>query len=347
MPLVIAIAAVSVVLLAAGAWFFLDRAGITLADIFKTGPAAEESALAGDEMSKKEVKDFLIEADGKKNSIRYEMKEDIIGRCDNRAVFRISGDYADFQNAARLLKPYFTAEMAAVELYKINLCVLGDEVGALQEGSGYIPVTDRSEFTLLEDEPALKRVQVRSKDEQGREGLVEYTLEKGPEGRWLITGSSADGPGERIKYIVGWQVRASSYLSETFQGKKLNHYPERAFDSRMETAWVEGAKGDGTGEQISLRSDTGRAVSGIELVNGYAKSKETYYNNNRVKKILVELSDGSSFTGELVDNSQELQAVDFGREVKTSSLTITLLEVYPGDKYKDTCISEIKIYQRF
>lgn len=347
MPLVIAIAAVSVVLLAAGAWFFLDRAGLTLADIFKTGPAAEESALAGDEMSKKEVKDFLIEADGKKNSIRYEMKEDIIGRCDNRAVFRISGDYADFQNAARLLEPYFTAEMAAVELYKINLCVLGDEVGALQEGSGYIPVTDRSEFTLLEDEPALKRVQVRSKDEQGREGLVEYTLEKGPEGRWLITGSSADGPGERIKYIVGWQVRASSYLSETFQGKKLNHYPERAFDSRMETAWVEGAKGDGTGEQISLRSDTGRAVSGIELVNGYAKSKETYYNNNRVKKILVELSDGSSFTGELVDNSQELQAVDFGREVKTSSLTITLLEVYPGDKYKDTCISEIKIYQRF
>ena len=36
--------------------------------------------------------------------------------------------------------------------------------------------------------------------------------------------------------------------------------------------------------------------------------------------------------------------ISFGKEIETSYIKITILEVHPGTKYEDTCISEIIPY---
>ena len=39
-----------------------------------------------------------------------------------------------------------------------------------------------------------------------------------------------------------------------------------------------------------------------------------------------------------------MQTLDFGGNITTSSITITILSVYPGSAYNDLCISEIELF---
>jgi len=316
-------------------------------DIFQEKPEQpRESPPMDGENIKEEIKDLLIEADRLKYSIGYSIEEKIIGKCNNSEVFKISGNCTDTQSIIKVFDPFFTPEMAEFELYKINLCPIGNEVGALLEETHTITVTDRSEFTFLEQKPNLIRVQVHSPDVTGNPDMIEYTLEKDQNGPWIITGSSAESGGKKIKYITDWHFEASSVFSEIVGGQNVTYHPANAFDFKRETAWVEGNPGDGIGEWIAAQSEQEQFLSGIELVNGFAKSKETYYNNNRVKRILIEFSDGTEITENLEDDLLELQSIDFGHEVKTTSLKTTIMEVYPGNKYRDTCISEIRFFIR-
>ena len=46
----------------------------------------------------------------------------------------------------------------------------------------------------------------------------------------------------------------------------------------------------------------------------------------------------------LEDGIFDYQIIDFEKVIDVKNIIITILEVYPGNKYNDTCISEIKIY---
>ena len=156
-----------------------------------------------------------------------------------------------------------------------------------------------------------------------------------------------------------------------------NYVPENVLDGDISTVWVENEEGynedekndsydedpypgEGLGEWITIYSveevdlnsvSTIRQfyylkpmkLSGIRLINGYAKSKEIYAANNRVKKAEVILHDGTSFVFDLKDNTMGFQTLDFCREVTTKSITIKILDVYKGNKFNDTCISEIEL----
>lgn len=333
-----------IAVLAAGAFFFLKDGKLNLPGVFNNEAEQADSPVTA-ELSAEDIRDFLIKADRLKLAIEYEIEDDIIGRCDSMEVRKISGIYAEFDQVVRLLESCFSPEMAAVELRKINLCALGAEVGAVAGEQEAAPVTEQSEFFILEDMPDLKQVEVRSGP--GGEEIITYTLEKRENGSWIITGSSAAGWTKKVKYVGGWQFEASSIFAEVVQGQKVVYNPERAFDFNRETAWVEGVSGDGIGEWIAVQSEHEQPLSGIEILNGFAKSRQTYFNNNRVKKILIEFSDGTSINAELEDGSDmELQVIEFGREIITGSLKLTVLDIYPGEKYKDTCISEIRVFQR-
>ena len=48
-----------------------------------------------------------------------------------------------------------------------------------------------------------------------------------------------------------------------------------------------------------------------------------------------------------LNDSMDVQTISFGENfnnVKITSITITILSVYSGTKYNDTCISEIQLY---
>lgn len=138
-----------------------------------------------------------------------------------------------------------------------------------------------------------------------------------------------------------WRATVSSVLHDD---GSINYKPQNVLDSELKTSWVEGVDGSGIGEWIQLETDNEQGVSGFNIINGYASSKEFYYKNNRVKKIRIELSDGTLIEKSLEDNVIELQTVDFGRKVLCNSIKITILDTYNGEKYDDTCIAEIKLF---
>lgn len=136
-------------------------------------------------------------------------------------------------------------------------------------------------------------------------------------------------------------VTATSYLKEPQYG--FVHSPSNVIDESLSNAWVENAPGQGVEESITLYLDGTYKVSGFTINAGYQKSSSTFKNNSRPDKLLVTFSDGSSVDVFLEDvNSQ--QKVTFSSAVETSSVTFTIMSVYPGSKYQDTAISEISLF---
>jgi len=175
-------------------------------------------------------------------------------------------------------------------------------------------------------------------------------------------------------------VQASSELPH----KAHAYSAGMAIDHQSNTAWVEGAEGQGIGEWLSFVfqspfSDTAQLFTeesaldnsqdapgdafvwrprpvGLMIIPGYAKSPERFLQNGRPKTVLAEMS---YFDGQGVEHTsryrlhlEDMQRpqifefdnfsddfVIFGR----CSLKLTIMEVYPGELYEDTCISEVRL----
>ena len=66
--------------------------------------------------------------------------------------------------------------------------------------------------------------------------------------------------------------------------------------------------------------------------------------NGRVKKVLITASNGEEKTVILSDKFEE-QSIPVSFSQSFTWLKLTILEVYPGLKYKDTCISSVTFEQ--
>ena len=142
-------------------------------------------------------------------------------------------------------------------------------------------------------------------------------------------------------------IKATSRLAP--QGN--NNYDEKnLYDYNHLTPWVEGVKGYGIGEKATLTlEDVTAGFRGISIVNGYSKSKVAWKNNSRVKKLKVSYDGRPMFILNLKDQMGE-QHFDFDNVlnedddelVRTFTVTIEILDVYKGDKYDDTAISEVE-----
>ena len=102
-----------------------------------------------------------------------------------------------------------------------------------------------------------------------------------------------------------------------------------------------------------LSADSEQYVSGISVLNGFVKYSTgykywLYYRNNRPKDITISFSDGTSIETTLQDifdqDNYHYQRIDFDSVKFTAYIKITVNSVYPGDKWNDTCISEIQVY---
>ncbi|MDO3675717.1 NADase-type glycan-binding domain-containing protein [Paenibacillus ehimensis] len=138
------------------------------------------------------------------------------------------------------------------------------------------------------------------------------------------------------KSIPVKRVTASSTLPDE---NKISYNANQLTDGNTKTGWCEGTKGDGIGETVTLDFGTLQEVSGIDLINGLAQSLHTFKANNRVKSLKAEFSDGSS---EVLDAS--FIQMNFSKKIKTSFIKLTILEVEKGDKYSDTCMSEVRVF---
>jgi hypothetical protein len=132
-------------------------------------------------------------------------------------------------------------------------------------------------------------------------------------------------------------------VSSVLKSQQGNYYgPDSAFDGNSNTAWVEGSSGQGIGAFMVLEFDSPRTVSKLTIRNGYAKNGDIYGKNSRVKDIDIRFSDGSSQEARLSDISGA-QTITFDRPVRAKWVQIEIRSVYPGWKYSDTAINEVRV----
>lgn len=151
---------------------------------------------------------------------------------------------------------------------------------------------------------------------------------------------------------------ASSHLIES--GHDTSQYDvHKLWGGNLEDAWCEGAPGSGIGEWVyfdlthlegprevypasSVAYQKGiNELWRILIVNGFAASPEIYYANNRLKRVRVEMSTGRSIILDFRDSVLAYQKFRLDREQATW-LKITILEVYRGSNFDDTCIGDVK-----
>lgn len=116
-------------------------------------------------------------------------------------------------------------------------------------------------------------------------------------------------------------------------------------DGLSDTAWNEGAPGDGAGEWIRFSASAPQRVSAVRIMGGFPKlykdGSDVYPKNPRPKEITVSYNGGAQ-TFTMQDLRGEFQTLTLAKPADTTEITITIDSVYPGTKYSDCCIAEVE-----
>ena len=115
-------------------------------------------------------------------------------------------------------------------------------------------------------------------------------------------------------------------------------------DGDVTTPWQEGANGAGLGEWVRFEFTQPVELARLEILNGYQKDDERYLGNPRVRLVMVEYSSGATQLVELSD-VRDPQIVNPTSEA-VEWVKLAIVSVYPGDKWEDTALSEVRIYEK-
>lgn len=137
------------------------------------------------------------------------------------------------------------------------------------------------------------------------------------------------------------QNESDDKTTEQFSKMIVKYRLMNLYDGNEKTAWCDPYPGDAVGLKIGISPAADVPIKGVRLVSGYAKSLETYKNNNRPEEIRIIFNDGSSKIFKLKDIETE-QVLFFGKEVK-GNVELEFVSVYKGAKYSDTCLSELRL----
>lgn len=146
-----------------------------------------------------------------------------------------------------------------------------------------------------------------------------------------------------------WTVKTSSSLKPL---ENNSYQAENLIDGSPKTAWVEGVAGIGVGEYIRLTFSNTKfsnakelhsiKLSELKILNGYCKDQITWENNARVKILKMYINNKPLNLIELYD-TKTLQSLHFdslyladGDEIR-----LEIVDIYRGQKYEDTAISEL------
>jgi hypothetical protein len=132
------------------------------------------------------------------------------------------------------------------------------------------------------------------------------------------------------------------------------HLPESVLDRNYATAWIEGADGDGLQEWLQISfveyNDRDERIPLTQPVWNMAISPcvvdeyADFYAHNRIHMLRIELSDGSAYLEELIDDEEDfMQGIWFDQVHQVEWIRLTVLSVYPGETRYQTGITEIQL----
>jgi hypothetical protein len=142
-------------------------------------------------------------------------------------------------------------------------------------------------------------------------------------------------------------VTASSFLTER---EDLKHPAKQAHDSKMGKVWSEGVEGAGLGEGLTFtfrttkENTTDLGVTSCAIGIGHQGSK-TLFQENAKPKVLELRVDGKPKALLHLQDTMGLQRFEIPKlaleRPSQHSITLKIIEVFPGIKHEDTCIAEV------
>lgn len=181
-------------------------------------------------------------------------------------------------------------------------------------------------------------------------GYADILFRKNADSRYGVTLLYGRYRDEKIKVsYVETSSELSASGSRTYSGMNL-------IDDDYTTVWSEGVPGTGIGETITLHLDKEQPVYGILICNGYEASYEQYKNNGMLTDVDVDFGkgiyakghdlEGYGSEGYSAQNLAEMNKskVELDEPVMTDTIIITIAGASKGEKYDDTCVSEIRVY---
>lgn len=121
----------------------------------------------------------------------------------------------------------------------------------------------------------------------------------------------------------------------------LTYGASNLLDPDPQTAWSEGAAGDGIDEWVELRLEGTHEIARLLIWNGHQGEGE-FRDNSRVARVELAVGD-RVFSADLLDVLGP-QAIDLPEPVQADRVRITILEVHAGRRYRDTALSRIEVY---
>lgn len=137
---------------------------------------------------------------------------------------------------------------------------------------------------------------------------------------------------------VGGRVAASSTLAPA-----AAYHPSYLFDARLEFGWVEGSKGTGEGESITVDLDSPVEIAAVEIWNGYQRLTSHFQKNARARGVAISLDDGPAVHHELKDEPGG-QKLTLASPARARRVQLRIDSVYRGSKYADLVLSEMRLW---
>jgi hypothetical protein len=166
-----------------------------------------------------------------------------------------------------------------------------------------------------------------------------------------------------LSSLGGGRVKVSSTLSPESQ-----YGAQHLTDGDLDTAWCEGARGDGSGSTLTLELDRPVVLEAIGVWGAYLKSDKTLRDNHRVRSVVARagrartswtLADPAVPVARDPSTGADVPAAGWLVHVKQSEppwtgvrplssqpvrrVTLMIESVYPGSAADDLCISEIDL----
>lgn len=135
---------------------------------------------------------------------------------------------------------------------------------------------------------------------------------------------------------VPGRIQASSVLEPADA-----YHPGFLFDGRTDFGWVEGAKGTGAGESITLTLEAPLEVKGLELWNGYQRSMDHFKKNARAAQLSLSVDGGAPIVLK-VEDKYGAQNLMLPAPVKGKTFKLTVDKAIAGSKYPDMVLSELR-----
>lgn len=167
-------------------------------------------------------------------------------------------------------------------------------------------------------------------------------------GHYVAEGGEWKDDGLKGAQWMAYQNFTATASSTLKEPDGTEHVAENVADWNRGNAWVEGRQDHGVGESLTLTLTKPVKVSRVGIVNGYAKSRDLYHANNRVKRFLVSVNGGKTSPVDLPDEFLQQEHFWFDLPKTTEPVKTIRLEIasiFPGTRYSDTAISHIVLMQ--